>query len=37
MNLMGLFRSPQIEIIRDKRFKDGDYYTDFMRHFEQER
>lgn len=27
----------QIEIIRDKRFKDGDYYTDFMRHFEQER
>lgn len=26
----------QIEIIRDKRFKDGDYYTDFMRHFEQE-
>ena len=27
----------QIEIIRDKRFKDGDYYTDFMRRFEQER
>lgn len=27
----------QIEIIRDKRFKDGDYYTDFMRCFEQER
>lgn len=27
----------QIEIIRDTRFKDGDYYTDFMRHFEQER
>ena len=26
----------QIEIIRDKRFKDGDYYTDFMRRFEQE-
>ena len=27
----------QNEIIRDKRFKDGDYYTDFMRRFEQER
>ncbi len=23
----------QIEIIRDPRFKAGDYYTDFMRHF----
>lgn len=23
----------QIEIIRDERFKKGDYYTDFMKHF----
>ena len=23
----------QIEIIRDKRFKNGDYYTDFMKDF----
>lgn len=24
----------QIAIIRDERFRKGDYYTDFIRHFE---
>ena len=27
----------QIEIIRDERFKKGDYYTDFMRTFHKGR
>ena len=25
----------QIDIIRDERFKKGDYYTDFMKHFQR--
>ena len=25
----------QIEIIRDERFKKGDYYTDFMKTFQK--
>ena len=24
-----------IDIIRDERFKKGDYYTDFMKHFQR--